>query len=274
MKTIRPVTYLLIVFLSVISGLVWVSNSFQSSPAKGAAREVSWPELSFEAVANPLTRPVAITNAADGSGRIFVVEQAGRVHILQDDQLLDTPFLDIHEQVKCCVEEGLLGLAFPPEYSDEGYFYVYYTRLDGNNQVSRFHASPDSNIADPNSEEELLFLHHPTYSNHNGGQLAFGPDGYLYIGTGDGGGAGDPGENAQDLGSLLGKILRIDVGKANPPQLNLDKTLYLPLLAGGAGTSAGAYSIPPDNPFHDDPAANTGNLGLWFAQPVALLLRR
>lgn len=252
MKTKRLTIYLPVVILVSLS--VLCSFPGLTSPV-GAAGQAIWPEISFEAVATPLNRPVAITHAADGSGRLFVLEQAGRIRVLQEGQLQPVLFLDIQEQVKCCGEEGLLGLAFPPNYADKGYFYVYYTRLDGNNQVSRFHLGPNPDIADPNSEEELLFLHHPTYRNHNGGQLVFGPDGYLYIGTGDGGGAGDPGDNAQDLESLLGKILRIDVESAYQPTLQLENSLYLPLLSGGTGATTEAYSIPPDNPFRDDPQA-------------------
>jgi glucose/arabinose dehydrogenase len=256
MKIFRLKTSLLIVMLTAIVSIAFIlSTSNKSTSALGAAEQVTWPELSFQAIATPLSRPVVITNAADGSGRLFVVEQAGQIRIIHGGQLLPVPFLDIQEQVKCCGEEGLLGLAFPPDYADKEHFYVYYTRLDGNNQVSRFYAGSDPNTADPNSEEELLFLPHPTYGNHNGGQLAFGPDGYLYIGTGDGGGGGDPQNNAQNLGSLMGKILRIDVDKTAPPPVNLENPVYLPLISGGAGASAGAYAIPPDNPFREDPAA-------------------
>jgi glucose/arabinose dehydrogenase len=254
MRTGKLITYLSTVLLTAFSGFVLYWNVFHSfTPAVGSPRDTSLLELSFEPVATALNRPVAITHASDGSGRIYVVEQAGRIRILQEGQLFPTPFLDIHEQVRCCGEEGLLGLAFPPAFEDKGYFYVYYTRLDGNNQVSRFHLSSEPNIADPDSEEELLFLHHPDHSNHNGGQLAFGPDGYLYIGTGDGGGAGDPADNAQSLGSLLGKILRIDVEATESPRIDLENSLYFPLLSGGAGNSPAAYTIPADNPFRDNP---------------------
>jgi glucose/arabinose dehydrogenase len=253
MKTIKTKKYLPLVVLATLTALALVlSGTTSSTSAIGNAREINWPELTFEAVATPLNRPVTITHAGDGSGRIFIVEQEGRIRILQEGQLLPDPFLDIQERVRCCGEEGLLGLAFPTGYQEKDYFYVYYTRTDGNNQVSRFHLGPDSNIADPYSEEELLFLHHPNHSNHNGGQIAFGPDGSLYIGTGDGGGAGDPANNAQNLESLMGKILRIDVEAAH---LILENPIYLPLLNGGSVISTGAYRIPADNPFLNKPEA-------------------
>jgi glucose/arabinose dehydrogenase len=177
------------------------------------------------------------------------------------------PFLDIQEQVQCCGEEGLLGLAFPPQYSEKGYFYVYYTRLNGNNYVSRFHTTSDGNIADPESEEVILFLHHPTYSNHNGGQLVFGLDGYLYIGTGDGGGRGDPEDNAQDFASLMGKILRIDVESTSVTPIMGDFSLYIPLLSVGNDYPARACRIPPDNPFLADVQAQPEIWALGLRNP-------
>jgi glucose/arabinose dehydrogenase len=143
-------------------------------------------------------------------------------------------------------EEGLLSIAFPPNYENNGYFYVYYTNLAGNNQVSRFRVTSNPDQADPNSEQLVILFNHPNYSNHNGGQLAFGPDGYLYIGTGDGGGGGDPDENAQDLGSLLGKILRIDVG-GQVPSITGPYQFFLPLI--GTNMASPLYTIPDDNPF-------------------------
>jgi glucose/arabinose dehydrogenase len=126
--------------------------------------------------------------------------------------VLPTPFLDIASRLACCGEQGLLSVAFPPGYAAKGHFYVNYTRApDGATVVARYHVSAsDANAADPASEEVILTVPQP-FANHNGGQLAFGPDGHLYIGTGDGGGGGDPQGNAQNPGTLLGKILRIDV---------------------------------------------------------------
>lgn len=182
-------------------------------------------DLNLSLQATGLTNPVYITHAEDGSDRLFIVEQGGRIRILQNGTLLATPFLDIASRISSGGERGLLGLAFPPDYANKGYFYVNYTDRAGDTVVARYRISSDSNVADANSEEILLQIDQP-FANHNGGQLAFGPDGYLYIGTGDGGSAGDPLNNAQNPSSLLGKILRIDVES-------------------GAAT----YSIPATNPF-------------------------
>jgi glucose/arabinose dehydrogenase len=169
--------------------------------------------------------PVDIQNAGDGSGRLFVVERPGRIRIVIDGLLFQQPFLDITDRVGSGgSEQGLLGLAFHPDYEINGFFYVNYTDRNGDTVISRFSVSPDSNIADPSSELKMLGIPQP-YANHNGGAVAFGPDGYLYLGLGDGGSQGDPNGNGQSLNSLLGKILRLDVDHDIP------------------------YSIPPDNPF-------------------------
>ncbi|QJR11732.1 hypothetical protein DSM104443_02814 [Usitatibacter rugosus] len=167
-------------------------------------------------VAEGLTQPVAIAHPGDGTGRLFIVEKVGRIQILQNGAVLPTPFLDISPRVSTSGERGLLGLAFDPNYENNGRFFVYYARIeDGALRVSSFTNRPGvPNQADPDSEQSLLTIAHPGADNHNGGQLAFGPDGFLYIGTGDGGGSGDPNNNAQSDGSLLGKILRLDVTRA------------------------------------------------------------
>jgi glucose/arabinose dehydrogenase len=183
------------------------------------------PTLTLQA--GGLKQPDYITNAGDGSDRLFVVEQTGQIALIQNGQVLSTPFLNISDRVKTGGEDGLLSVAFPPNYASKRYFYVYYTNKAGNNVVARYRLTANGNVADPNSEQIILTLNHPNFSNHNGGQLAFGPDGYLYIGTGDGGGGGDPNNNAQNPKSLLGKILRIDVESP---------------------TNA-AYTIPSTNPF-------------------------
>jgi glucose/arabinose dehydrogenase len=229
-------------------------------PARSAAEApaATWPTISTTQIAADLVNPVQVTHAGDGSNRIFIVEQIGRIRIFTNT-LVNQPFLDIQDRVLYSGEQGLLGLAFPPDFASQGYFYVYYTNKNpnsigynaGDNVVSRFHLSNSPNQADSNSEEIILPLAHPVETNHNGGQLAFGPDGYLYIGTGDGGGGGDPDENAQDPGSLLGKLLRIDVN--NTPTLPVTDAhmLYLPVIPRDQSGSAALapYAIPPDNPF-------------------------
>jgi glucose/arabinose dehydrogenase len=176
-------------------------------------------------IASDLDRPVDLQ--ADGSGRLFIVEKLGHIHIFQDGQLnIDMPFLNIEDRVNNISNEmGLLGLALHPNFTQNGFFYVNYTGDGGNTFISRFTASGDS--ADPNSEVILLTVDQP-FPNHNGGGLDFGPDGYLYAGLGDGGAAGDPFGNGQSLDTLLGKILRIDVDSAQP------------------------YALPADNPFGDE----------------------
>ena len=178
---------------------------------------------SWQLIVSGLERPVDLQ--ADGSGRLFVIEKVGRIRIIQNGQLLQTPFLDIADRVGSGGnEQGLLGLAFHPNYPQNGRFFVNYTNKSGDTEIVRFQASSDPNVADPNSGVKLLGVDQP-FPNHNGGGLAFGPDGYLYAGLGDGGAAGDPFGNGQNTTTLLGKILRLDVDSAEP------------------------YAIPADNPF-------------------------
>jgi glucose/arabinose dehydrogenase len=199
-----------------------------------------WPEIDLEERWGGFSRPVQMIPAGDGSGRLFVVEQAGRIRLIDDGEVTAMPFLDISDRVSCCGERGLLGLAFPPGFSSKRYFYVNYTDSGGDTIVARYRVTGDPSVADPGSEEMILAIDQP-FSNHNGGQLAFGPDGYLYIGTGDGGSGGDPQNNAQDRLSLLGKILRIDVESGVDP-----------------------YAIPESNPFAglDDAQPEIWALGL------------
>lgn len=181
--------------------------------------------FSLSPVADGFTKPLFVGHAGDGSGRLFVVEQAGRILIVQDGAVNPTPFLDIVSIVGSDAnEQGLLSLAFHPNYVENGRFFVYYTDRQGDAVIARYQVSADANQAEPNSGQILLTVGQP-YGNHNGGQLAFGADGYLYIGLGDGGSGGDPQNNAQDLGRLLGKILRIDVDQGEP------------------------YGVPASNPF-------------------------
>jgi glucose/arabinose dehydrogenase len=182
-------------------------------------------------VADGLTDPIKVANAGDGSGRLFIIERVGRVRILDESgELLDEPFLDISQNVKIdFLEQGLLGLAFHPDYSENGLFYVYYSDYVTNGQsfVEEYRVSDDPNQADPDSARLLLAVPQP-YVNHNGGTIHFGPDGYLYINLGDGGLAGDPHANAQNVNTILGSIARIDVNQQD---------------------SRRGYRIPDDNPF-------------------------
>jgi len=168
-------------------------------------------------VASGLTSPVALTNAGDGSNRLFIVDQTGIIRIFNGTQVLATPFLSITSKVLSGGERGLLGLAFDANYATNGFFYVFYTgQPAGDITIARYIVTADPNVANPNSELILKTQAHPTFANHNGGALVFGPDGCLYAGIGDGGGAGDPDNNGQNLGTLLGKIIRISPSDGTP----------------------------------------------------------
>jgi glucose/arabinose dehydrogenase len=192
--------------------------------------------FTLEWVAAGLQNPLYLTPAGDGSGRLFVLEQSGRIWILEDGQLSAEPFLDLSDKVSQDVlrgysERGLLGLAFHPNYAENGYFYVNYTDANAEHttRVERYSVSEaDPNRADSESGLTLFTIGQP-YANHNGGHLEFGPDGYLYISVGDGGAANDPLAAGQNSGTLLGTMMRIDVDSGSP------------------------YGIPDDNPFYSDP---------------------
>ncbi|MBT3338747.1 MAG: glucose dehydrogenase [Anaerolineae bacterium] len=170
-------------------------------------------------------QPLDIQNAGDGSGRLFVVERGGRIRVVENNLLLDEPFLDISKKVRTGgSEQGLLGLAFHPHYLQNGIFFINYTDVNGNTVIARYQVSGNANQADRKSEAVLLHIEQP-YGNHNGGGIAFGPDGFLYIGLGDGGSSDDPKGHGQNLNSYLGTLLRIDVD-------------------GGE-----SYVVPADNPF-------------------------
>ena len=203
-------------------------------PAEGA--------YGLEEVGAGFNRPLYLTYApGDASGRLFVVEQYGTIAILRDGRRQDPLFLDIRSRVGSNAnEQGLLSMAFDPDYGANGIFYVYYTDKGGDTAVARYRVSADNpDAADPNSEEVLLQADQP-YGNHNGGQIKFGPDGYLYIGLGDGGSGGDPQGNGQNRGTLLGTLLRIDV------------------------RTGGGYAVPADNPFvgHEGPLPEIWAWGL------------
>jgi glucose/arabinose dehydrogenase len=156
-----------------------------------------------------LTRPTVVTNAGDT--RLFIAEQAGRIKVFKNGGLLGTPFLDVSGLVRCCGEEGLLGLAFEPDYANTGRFYIYYTNNDGDQVIARYNVSNNPDIADSGSAQILMTIPHPDHGNHNGGWLGFGPDDNLYAGVGDGGGGGDPFCAAQNPSDWRGKLLRLNV---------------------------------------------------------------
>ncbi len=231
------------------------------------------PDLFLQQVATGLTAPLAARHAGDGSGRLFIVEQEGAIRIKTGTEILPTPFLDITSLVNCCGERGLLGLAFHPDYANNGYFYVNYTNAQGDTVVARYQVSAgDPNVADPASASVVLTVDQD-FSNHNGGNILFGPDGYLYIGMGDGGSFGDPCDRAQTLDpanlnnsgscapdgdfsgnpdsrALLGKMLRIDV---DSPGVNTD----------GVCAEGANYGIPADNPFEANGDSRCSETWAW-----------
>lgn len=201
--------------------------------AQGGTFEPSTFDVGLDPVVEGLADPVFVTHAGDE--RLFVVERQGTIQVVTDEAIGDAPFLDITDRVGSgSSEQGLLGLAFPVNHVESGLFYVSYTDLEGNTVVSRFSVTADPNQADPDSEQMVLTQEQP-FPNHNGGMIAFGPDNYLYIGLGDGGGQGDPDGNGQRLDTWLGKILRIEV---DPDY-----------------TDGEPYVVPEDNPHVDDESA-------------------
>ncbi len=221
--TVGLCTLVFVIFFTSITSATMREHAeaFQPSASEEDAA------ITLVQVAGGFNAPIQVSHAGDGSNRMFVVEQQGRILIIQDGTVLSQVFLDIRSLVDYGGEKGLLGLAFHPDYKSNGYFYVNYSRqADGATVIARYQASPaSSNSADPNSATILLVVPQP-YVNHNGGQLLFSPiDGYLYIGMGDGGSAGDPQDNGQNINTLLGAMLRIDVDSGVP------------------------YAIPSDNPY-------------------------
>ncbi len=223
---------LLLVAIGIVLFLL-ASCSNDNAPAPIPENSVdfvnAFPNLVFN-------RPLDLQSPEDGSNRLFVVEQGGAIKVFDNDESVESAstFLDIGNRIASSGELGLLGLAFHPDYGTNGFFYVMYTPSNNLAVVSRFTVSAnDETLADNSSETILLRIPQP-FTNHNGGQLAFGPDGYLYIASGDGGDGGDPFDNAQNLNTLLGKILRIDVDVMEDES---------------------EYSIPSDNPFVTTPEA-------------------
>jgi len=211
-----------------LSILAWLTlASCDNGTARTASTSPRVPPSSSEYAAafvvGGLSSPLDLTSAPGDTSRVFIVEKTGTIRIWRRGALNARPFLDVSDRVSAGSEQGLLGLAFHPQYASNGRFYVDYTDRSGDTRVVEFtvSANPDSASA---IEREILFLDQP-YANHNGGQIAFGPDGFLYVALGDGGSAEDPQGNGQNLGTLLGKILRLDVDSGTP------------------------YAIPPSNPF-------------------------
>jgi len=219
---------------SMALGLLLLTFFPQPALSAEKAARGSRPEIRLETVAEGLEQPVGLVHAGDGSRRLFIIEQVGVIRILKKDQVLQKPFLNIRKRVASGGEKGLLGLAFHPDFAKNHRLFVNYTEatpegLFGGLQtvIAEYRADPEEGFVNPKTERRLLTIRQP-FSNHNGGQIAFGPDGMLYIGMGDGGAGNDPEGHAQNLRSRLGKLLRIDVNRKE----------------GGR-----PYGIPKDNPF-------------------------
>jgi glucose/arabinose dehydrogenase len=215
---------------------VMLTSPLETAPAgtpmsPGACADVAASDgtgVASALVGEGFKQPVHLTAPPNVLDRVYVVEQAGVIRILQNGKIVPKPFLDIQDRVKAGGERGLLSLAFHPSYAENRRFFVYYTDRNGDLITAEFTRGSDPDRADVSTERRILAIEHRKYANHNGGQLAFGPDRFLYIGTGDGGSGGDPDNHGQNLGSLLGKLLRIDVDKRGGER---------------------PYAIPPSNPF-------------------------
>jgi glucose/arabinose dehydrogenase len=192
--------------------------------ARRGNSQTETPGLTLRRVVTGLRSPVWVTSPPGDTHRLFVVEQEGRIRIVKDGQLLPTPFLDLRDRVRSGGERGLLSVAFHPDYARNGRLFVDFTDRNGDTRIDRFQVTRDPDRADPASGTRLLFIRQP-YANHNGGLVMFGLDRMLYVGMGDGGSGGDPHGNGQNLGSRLGKLLRLDVDHGDP------------------------YAVPGDNPF-------------------------
>jgi glucose/arabinose dehydrogenase len=235
---------------------VTASPKATASPIQGFSQGFPDPSAyRWDSVVEGLSLPLGIANAGDGSGRLFLVLQDGVIRIVQNGALLETPFLDIRQQVgRTGNEQGLLGLAFHPGYIENGFFYLNYTDRAGNTIIARYQVSnQDANLANPDSEKILLTVSQP-YANHNGGGVVFGPDGYLYLSLGDGGSGGDPQGNGQSTETLLGKILRLDVNQGDPYGIPADN----PFISGGGRPEIWLYGLR--NPWRFSFDRTTGDL--------------
>jgi glucose/arabinose dehydrogenase len=224
-------------------------------PSFSSAVDPSWPTISISKKIAIVRKPTHITHAGDGGGRLFLMEQEGRILIVKNGALLKVPFLDIRDRVGCCGERGLLSMAFPPRYAQKQHFYVNYTDRSGDTVVARYRTTKDPDRADAGSQEVVLIVKQP-FANHNGGQLAFGPDGYLYIGMGDGGAANDPFGNGQKPDTLLGKLLRIDVESGARPYMVPSSNPFV----GREGVLPEIWASGLRNPWRFSFDRHTGNL--------------
>ncbi len=219
--------------LMITAAMIGCGDSTGSNTGVVPGENTAPGTFALSEIASGLNNPLYLTAPA-GDPRLFVVEKAGRIRIIKNGTLLPTPFLDITSKVSTGSEQGLLSVAFHPSYSSNGFLYVNYTNTTGDTRVERYTVSGNADVANPATAKTILAIDQP-FSNHNGGLNLFGPDGYLYVGMGDGGSGGDPQGHGQNKNSLLGKLLRINVDGGDP------------------------YSIPANNPF----ANGGGRAEVW-----------
>ncbi|MGH7561640.1 MAG: PQQ-dependent sugar dehydrogenase [Gemmatimonadales bacterium] len=212
------------------------------------------PTITLRPITSGLSFPLFLTPAPGDVARLFVVEKGGRIKVLEDEAVSTTPFLDLSAAVSTGGEQGLLGLAFHPRYAQNGIFVVNYTDLEGDTRISTFRVTADPEVADRASERVILAVDQP-FANHNGGMLAFGPDGKLYIGLGDGGSSGDPQGNAQNRNALLGKLLRLTIADDGSASVPADNPF-----AGQAGARPEIWSLGLRNPWRFSFDRTTGDL--------------
>ncbi|MEP7287122.1 MAG: PQQ-dependent sugar dehydrogenase [Chloroflexota bacterium] len=225
-------------------------------PASAQSTAVGNLKIGLQPFLDGFDNPTGISNANDGSGRLFIVQKAGSIIIVRDGKKVATPFLDITSLIDSGQSErGLLSVAFHPKYKDNGLFFVYYTAPGGDVTIARYKVSSNPDVADPGSAKILLTQVHPRI-NHNGGQVMFGPDGYLYMGLGDGGGGGDPDRNGQNPKTLLGKLLRLDVDNGDPYGIPADN----PFATNKAGGRPEVWAIGLRNPWRFSFDRGTGDL--------------
>lgn len=234
------------------------TTSATARPGETATPATTLSMPKFEQLVSGLQRPTFVTNAGDGSGRLFVLEKAGRIRVIRDGKLERVPFLDISGIVGSGGnEQGLLGLAFHPDFARNGRFFVAYTATNATNTVAEYHVSNGQGVADRDSGKVLLAVA-DQFPNHNGGMLAFGPDGFLYISMGDGGSGGDPNGNGQNLNALLGKLLRVDVDSGDPYGIPGSNPFV-----GNARTKHEIWALGLRNPWRFSFDRETGDL--WIA---------
>lgn len=233
---------------------VWSGSTEAEGIGAKSSEQSVWPTLKLEPiVTSGLQSPVLVSHSNDGSGRLYIVEQVGRIQSVTKPTQQPTPFLDIIDRVLDGGERGLLGLAFHPDFRINGRFFINYTRKpDGATVLAEYRVSKGQITA--TREERVLLLVPQPYANHNGGMVAFGPDGFLYIALGDGGAGGDPGNRAQNRNELLGKILRIDVNRGDPYGIPSDN----PFAKGGGRPEVYAYGLR--NPWRFSFDRTTGDL--------------